>query len=157
MEIPLIRGASHFGKCDAPGSRWLNLYSVSTDAAQVQRLPGRIRNPTGLLPPKIQLSHKGRFFIPSNSSDAVIRGVFVLLRKSRNPARFALPHSAAHDNLILMNTKRHLPIDILLAAYRPLALFVGEALLAAAPFLPGAVQNWAQHLIQSENAKDSTI
>ena len=48
----------------------------------------------------------------------------------------------------MMKLKRDLPLAILLETYRPLALFAGELLLAAAPFLPPVTRTWAQRLLQ---------
>ena len=40
-----------------------------------------------------------------------------------------------------------LPLHILQETYRPLAFYVGEMLLAAAPFLPEISQVWARRLL----------
>ncbi len=45
-----------------------------------------------------------------------------------------------------MKPKRELPLLILMEAYRPLAFFAAEALLAASPFLPARARAWARRL-----------
>jgi len=49
-----------------------------------------------------------------------------------------------------MKPKRDIPLNILLETYRPLALFAGELLLAASPFLPGVTRRWAQRLMRAD-------
>jgi hypothetical protein len=45
-----------------------------------------------------------------------------------------------------------LPLSILKETYRPLAFFVGELLLAAAPFLPESSRSWARRLVRLDVA-----
>ena len=52
-----------------------------------------------------------------------------------------------------MKQKRDLPLSILVETYRPLALFAGELLLAAAPFLPGVTRTWAQQLMRLDETR----
>jgi len=56
-----------------------------------------------------------------------------------------------------MKSKYDLPRNILVETYRPLAFFAGEALLAAAPFLPGVIRAWAQQLMRLDETRSRPL
>ena len=72
--------------------------------------------------------------------------------------RFLKPQvflSRDDSKLMPRKPKRHrLPIPLLIEAYRPLAFFLGEAVLSAGPFLPALTQKWALLLLRAADNDD---